>query len=98
MQQKKPASSTISYPGRKAKLAQDRAYRAQRRSGKDLSILSPPLSETSESMEAMNKSEKKDEGSEKAEVTTEDINKSSRKRQRRDSDISQEAKRPKIEE
>ena len=49
-------------------------------------------------MEGITKIEKKEEGSEKSELMNEDIEKSSRKRQRCDSDVSQESKRPKLEE
>jgi hypothetical protein len=67
-------------------------------------MLSPTSSETTEQTEVVKEqeSEKKDEESEKkveaSEKKLEDKSESSRKRQRRDSDILQESKRRKTEE
>lgn len=78
---------------RKAKLAEDRASRAFRRSVKDKSLLSPTTSEPTEQVEG-----KKEQGlDKKVDQKSQDKIESSGKRQRRDSEILQEPKCPKIE-
>ncbi|XP_028406009.1 PHD finger protein 20-like protein 1 isoform X2 [Dendronephthya gigantea] len=95
---KPPSSSVISKPERKAKLAQDRASRARRRSGKDEPMLSPQSSETIEQKEEKIEKDIEKIEEEKVEVKSKDVTETSRKRNRRESDVPQESKRPKTEE